>query len=838
MNHRKLSIFRIAVLARFAFISLLLLSFTVLFSAFKTDPQDNPGFVDIRVKETAGLKLKRALSGGIPIPKGAAPSGSKFVLTDKTGNRIPCQSQVLATWDDGSVRWVLVDFQANPDQHTTDSFRLSWVQDPEKMVLPPQPVKVSTKKRLVIGSGKVKLESFPGTLLRIADRFDVRLVMTDQYGTHCEAVVDSGAIETEGPLRSTMALSGGLKTPDGSRVIDFRLRASVYAGLDQFYLEPQIIVNADTGMITYLRDMKFEITPLRGSGSAHIGGTPGWKGTPSPDSPPVRLFQIDDENYRLEGASGKGGKAPGWMEVSDEKGVLAIALRDFWQQWPKSLEATGKSAGIGLFPDFNAGEFDHMGPWYKHGYLFDKNTYRLRQGQSRRWQVWGDLSGNGERLAQSINQHLVPAADPVQAIATGEWGFIAPAGSTGMSEYDAWADKLFEGYCNSIKEQRDYGAMNWGDWWGERGVNWGNHEYDTPLQIFTEFARTGDPKYFYVAEQSARHVSEVDVVHSLNNELKEYFSQWEDPGYPSRPGMVHEHSIGHVGGFYTVEKIRELYVSQGISKGNPRPYLCLDPYNLGHIWTLGMAHYYLLTGDPWVKETIERIGDNLMRLTEDGLYTSFKGTSHSGRVNGWTMMALAGVHKIHPTDRSLKAMEFIANEALVEQNKRSGGWMYPLPWGHCNCVSIEDRKKGVCPHVGEAGFITSVRLNGLAYYYQLTGDKRIPGSLLRAVTNLNNDTWHDQLSGWRYTSCPATSSSISQPGVTIMALVNSVSINNDPEQLRILKKAWDFRFKKFLENPLETKPGLGKTYSTIMYGAPEAMNLFVNGANHPMYVHP
>lgn len=62
-----------------------------------------------------------------------------------------------------------------------------------------------------------------------------------------------------------------------------------------------------------------------------------------------------------------------------------------------------------------------------------------------------------------------------------------------------------------------------------------------------------------------------------------------------------------------------------------------------------------------------------------------------------------------------------------------------------------------------------------------------------------------------------------------MALVNSVSVNRDSEQLRVLKRAWDFRFKDFLENPLTTKPGLGKTYSATMYGAPEAMNLFVNG---------
>jgi len=68
---------------------------------------------------------------------------------------------------------------------------------------------------------------------------------------------------------------------------------------------------------------------------------------------------------------------------------------------------------------------------------------------------------------------------------------------------------------------------------------------------------------------------------------------------------------------------------------------------------------------------------------------------------------------------------------------------------------------------------------------------------------------------------------IGQTGVTIMALVNSVSLTGDPEHLRILRKAWDARYGRLREAP-PTRPGLGKTYSTIMYGAPEAMNLFVN----------
>ena len=118
-------------------------------------------------------------------------------------------------------------------------------------------------------------------------------------------------------------------------------------------------------------------------------------------------------------------------------------------------------------------------------------------------------------------------------------------------------------------------------------------------------------------------------------------------------------------------------------------------------------------------------------------------------------------------------------------------------------------------------------MNGLSRYLQLTGDERIAEVIKKGVTHLNNDTWIEQHSGWRYTSCPASGSG-SQTGVTIAALVNSVKLNEEPEHLRILQKAWDAKFERLLIAPA-ARPGVGKTYSTIMYGSPEAMNLFVNG---------
>jgi len=92
------------------------------------------------------------------------------------------------------------------------------------------------------------------------------------------------------------------------------------------------------------------------------------------------------------------------------------------------------------------------------------------------------------------------------------------------------------------------------------------------------------------------------------------------------------------------------------------------------------------------------------------------------------------------------------------------------------------------------------------------------------VTFLDLDTWHDQWSGWRYTSCPATAlRGVSQPGVTMMAHVNGVRFGESPEHLRILRRAWAEKFGKLLgQAPTQ---GFGKSYTSTMYGCAETASI-------------
>ncbi len=773
----------------------------------------------VRVFGSAGNDDLRPVRGGVPLPRGAAPSDAVFSLRDEGGAELPVQSEVLATWPDGSVRWVLLDFQSAPPPGGCRQYSLSWSG---QAVPPAQPVTIGNGGRS-LATGEYALVATHEGLLDLTRHGTLALELTDEDGALWHARIEQVTVEAPGPLRGTLGLAGAFRNDRGERWFDFRLRVSGFAGSSRVLLEPLVVINADEGLIQRLRSLRLVLRPAHAITSAAIGGDPMWEGDPAAG---VRLLQIDDARYRLEGVAGDGHRAPGWVELH-AGGPLALAVRDFWQQWPKALSVDAESVAVDLLPAFEAGCFDHMGPWYKHDYLFAGDCYRLRQGQSRRWQVWVDLAGNGPALAELANHPLVPSADPAQALATGVWGPQVAAGTPGLEAYDTWAEQLFTVYERSIDGHRDYGAMNWGDWWGERRSNWGNHEYDTPLHMLVQFARTGDPRYFHAGDIAARHMAEVDVVHAANEDLARYYREDLGHGLPARAGIVHQHTIGHVAGFHPVAQIRELYVELYRQAGHdqPNPYLCLEPNNLGHVFTQGLAYQYMLTGDPWTKETLAAIGANLCGLIEDEQY-QFKGWDHCGRVNGWTMLALAGCHEVAPSERFMRAMHRLADDALEEQDPNCGGWLYDLPWGHCYCKT----KK----HVGEAGFISAVRVNGLTRYHELTGDERIPEVVRRAVTHLNNDTWREEHSDWRYTSCPATGL-MRQFGVIMMALRKRVVLTGDEEHLRILRKAWETKFGR-LQAELQSllsgedaaafgRESMGKEYGATAYGCGETVGV-------------
>ena len=51
------------------------------------------------------------MTHGVPFPKGALHDPGQVWLTQAQGDELPLATTVLATWPDGSIKWLLLDTQ-------------------------------------------------------------------------------------------------------------------------------------------------------------------------------------------------------------------------------------------------------------------------------------------------------------------------------------------------------------------------------------------------------------------------------------------------------------------------------------------------------------------------------------------------------------------------------------------------------------------------------------------------------------------------------------------------------------------------------------------------------
>ena len=61
---------------------------------------------------------------GVPMPVGTLRETDGLAVVDPDGERVPARFRVLGRWADGSVKWVLVDFQAKGGSSDTANYSL------------------------------------------------------------------------------------------------------------------------------------------------------------------------------------------------------------------------------------------------------------------------------------------------------------------------------------------------------------------------------------------------------------------------------------------------------------------------------------------------------------------------------------------------------------------------------------------------------------------------------------------------------------------------------------------------------------------------------------------
>ncbi len=686
--------------------------------------------VPVRLREEAGVARAAAISFGFPFPQGALFDLRNIRVLSSDEKEVPAQFTATSFWPDDSLKWVLIDFTAPLAAKQDADYAVEFGNDvrssagdsSRKIILEPDltavtgPLKVEGER---IWFDADKDGRFgPDECVASLVAGGVRLV--DEKGRSFTTAGSPGVVEENGPQKAVLRVEGPYAN-EGETYMRHVARAIFRAGSSRVTVVYTHINDYLKTEFTDITSLVVPIVPAAGIRKASVFLPREDGSLVSHAGLPLSLFQADELSASLRAGEAeiKAGRSPGLIRCETPRGVVTAVVHEFWQRWPKALSADAGELRIGLLPKQPDAEYGKGLPHYLL-YPFVSGFYRFKWGMSFTTRMTFDFD------PESRPEELLAEADsPVIAVIPPDWyaktnalgAMAAPVGKQ-FAAWDAFVAKSYDAYLRNKERQREFGFFNYGDWYGERGRNWGNNEYDTAHGFFMQFARTGERGYFRLALAAARHQADVDCVHAYPD--------------PRLVGGNHPHSIGHTGMW-----------SERPSHGTwSARYDTMTSAANGHTWACGMIDAWHLAGDPRIMEAVIGLGEHIAWA----MSPNFTQLGTHERSAGWSLQAIMAIYRSTYDPVYLDAAKRIAAVALREQKFDEGGaWPHLLPQDHAG------------GHPGARGnnlFLIGILLGGLQAYHEQTADPAVQKSLI-AGANWVVKSWNENAEGWPYSASTA-----------------------------------------------------------------------------------
>ena len=685
------------------------------------------GRIPLTVAETANVARTRwPVTSGVPFPKGHLGSIEHLRLLDAKGREVPAQFAQTAEWNDGSVRWVLLDFQADVPARGSSQYILEYGSKVRRS--PP-----GTSLRVADEAGRVVVDTGPMqfavsktnfTLLgevRLGKRLAAtggRLSMVDGEGTaYLARKPNLVEVEELGPLRACIRAMGKYIADDGSPLFDYEVRIHAFAGKPFVRVVHNYVVQMEKGAPARqneikIRSMSIEVPLVTAAPPACRFGT----GSDAPvevkaGSGQVEARQAYESQATIAGKRFK--RLPGWVAVGD----ALVAVEHFWQLYPKALAVgpskSGATIRIDTMPAIAAAAYEsepNSPEDYVWGYLRG-GRYRVRTGEGRSHQIFFTFGAGAAEVEPLAAAQTAPA---LMAVAEPEWycdtkaaGHIHPRDLERFGAYETGIKRSLNRLLAGREKERffdrrfgRYGLRNFGDNFGSDGMNWDNVEYDMEHCCLAQFMRSGDLQFFHVGREISLHNMHVDCLHHRDG--------WERLCHHTG-----DHSARAAG--------------------------------IGHTWCEGLWEYYYLTGDRHSAQKALGIGNDLARRCA---YLCAAGQSGAGgaRDFGWAVLGLMATYGATADPFYLNAAREIEEVAVRTQHPFRGGWIHRLSVGHCFHAPA---------HSGRVNFMQGIVLAGQVRFLQAVPDPDVERCLVRGAEGILYDEWvTGDRPGIPYTSCP------------------------------------------------------------------------------------
>jgi hypothetical protein len=303
--------------------------------------------------------------------------------------------------------------------------------------------------------------------------------------------------------------------------------------------------------------------------------------------------------YRVRVASQEryGLRATPVVRLGCPRSCLTVAVDEFWQQFPKAIEAAGRRLCVRLFPG-QAGDL-----------------YELQGGEQKTHTVWLDMSANAESTEPlSLGWVAQPARVQAQALCyahSGALPYLTPPSNEGCDQLEGLLREAVIGE-RSLTARREtideYGWRNYGDIYADHEaahypgpppvVSHYNNQYDCLFGTLLQFLRTGDWRWFDLAGPLARHVIDIDIYHTKEDRAAYNGGLfWPTDHYKDAATATHR--------TYSRFNCRPGDGSYGGGPSNE------------HNYTTGLLLYYFLTADPQARSAVLKLARWILDM-DDG----------------------------------------------------------------------------------------------------------------------------------------------------------------------------------------------------------------------------
>lgn len=579
---------------------------------------------------------------GLPLPRGLVNDAS--LLAFHAGNAtLPIQTRVLDRWPDGSIRWALVDFQADFDgndgayeircsQHSAGQARadhLATSRDGQIVV------ETGAARFRIVSGGSFPLQEVLSNGVNLLDISRTSLIASGPAGEAWTLSIDKIDIEEPGRIRTAVGVHGWFRHKSKPRLEVFG-RFDFFAGSATMKVtltlrNPRRAEHpgglwdlGDAGSIL-LREVALKLT-VAGGDRAQIrcvaerdggvyqseaqlevyqdsSGGENWRSTNHLNREHRIPVAFRGYRVRTDGFESSGLRATPIVTLERGERQVSVAVPSFWENFPKAIESDGESLIVSLFPRQFGDLHEIQGGEQK------THTFFVAFGEDRVTE---------QPLAWCLNP-LLASASPEWNCSTGALPYLVPSAGNPNREYVDLQNAAIEG-PDTFKAKREvideYGWRHFGDIYGDHETVFGphrdtplvshyNNQYDPVAGFAYQYLSSGDARWFAAMNELAAHVTDIDIYHT--NEDKSAYNH----------GLFW-HTYHYVDADTATHRSYPAAAKAIVHGGGP---------SAEQNYATGLMHHYFLTGN----ENSRRVAIDLAQFVcdlDDGRKTVFRWLDH------------------------------------------------------------------------------------------------------------------------------------------------------------------------------------------------------------------